>query len=543
MLYFDGLSISKLKEELQGALIKRKVTRIVQYSPQSLSIFFGKVNFYLTSSNNNSLCYVSDRKEVPPVKQLQFSLGLKKYLGGAILNSIEQDELDRTLIFSFSKLNELGERKNFNLIFEMIGKHSNIILTDDNYIILDQQKKFFLSENHSRLLMTGAKFEFLSSETISRLNPLDHQDELINLPSEKILEKFQGLGKLTSLTLGNKTEVNEFLSKVTPKVYLSNEKILYGSVLDLESYLASIYPDLKTISFPSISEMINYYVDTTQSSEQLRNLRQLLSKRISKEVKRQRKTLKAIDKDYSKYSNFEEFKLKGDILAANLFLLKGGESKIKLFNFYTNEDITLPLDPSKSPVENLNLLYDKYNKFKRGIEYIKERTLILNNSISYLNTIEFTISNADNLETLLGIKEELVKNKLLKVQKLKKEKKGQNKILPPTLTINDTLLFYGRNNIENDYVTFTLGGKQDIWFHIKDLPGCHLIYKGYISDFEIDPSILDKIGEIIGKNSKASIGDTIQIDYCERRYVKKIHGKQLGLVTYSKEKHFLYKIK
>jgi len=534
MLYIDGISLSKLKDELDERLKDRKVTKIFQYSPLSLSVFLGKLNLYISATPNLPICYIATKKEVAPDKPMSFSLSLRKYLVGGILTDVEQYKKDRILLLSFEKINELGVKQKVKLIVEIMGKHSNIILVDEDYIILDLLKKFSIEENKLRLLMGGAKYQFPIITKKTPPSDISKTEFDSYLAKDTLIQNIDGLGKLTAKYMTDYNKFSDFINKpASPTIYKEGGVIKYGTIVNLP---LNKYEEVK---FESINEMIDTYILETLNSEQFNNQKIKLSKIVEKEIKRNKKTIKNVDKDREKYSTYEKYKKIGDILAANLYALKGYEKNVTLYDFYENCNIDITLNPQKNPNENLDNYYNLYNKHKRGYQHSSERLEVIKSEIIYLKSILSFINYAYDKKTLEGIEEELIANKYLKKIVKTKKKKKITKIMPPTVEIDGLTIYYGRNNIENEYVTFKIGDRHDLWFHAKDVPGSHLIVK--TDGSELSDETLYKIGELASQHSKVGQGEIIRIDYCSKKYVKKIKGAKPGLVIYSNEKSVFVK--
>ena len=534
MLYIDGISLRKLKDELDERLKGRKVTKVFQYSPLSLSLFLGKLNLYISATPNLPICYIATKKEVAPDKPMSFSLSLRKYLVGSILIGIEQYKTDRILLLSFEKINELGVKQKVKLIVEIMGKHSNIILVDDNFMILDLLKKFSIEENKLRLLMGGAKYKFpiiyekKSPTEITKEEFLEYKNE------NTLMQNIDGIGKISAKYITNYEKLNSLLNDTaSPTLYKSNGIIKYGTIFNLP------LGNYEIVKFESINEMIDTYILETLNSEQFSNQKKTLSKIVEKELKKNKKTIKNITKDIEKYSTYENYKKIGDILAANLYLLKGYEKSVTLFDFYENCNVDITLNPQRTPNENLDNYYKLFTKHKRGFTHSCERLKVIKREIQYLESILSFINIAMERKALEGIEEELIANRYLKkIVKIKKKKKV-TKIMPPITEIDGLSIYYGRNNIENEFVTFKVGDRHDTWFHAKDVPGSHLIVKAKIDT--ISSETLYKIGELASQHSKVGVGETIRIDYCLKKYVKKVKGSKPGFVIYSHEKSVFVK--
>ena len=531
MLYIDGISLAKLKNELKELLKSRRATKVYQYSNLNLSIFFGKINLYISAAPNLPVCYISTKKEIALDKPMGFSLSLRKYLVGAILVDIVQYKSDRILLLSFEKINELGEKQKVSLIVEIMGKHSNIILVDNNMMILDLLKKFSLEENKLRLLMSGAKYEFpIITEKRSAFD-ISEKEFIEYKKNDELILKVDGIGKISNKYLETYSSFKKMLGENSPTLYRDEGKIKYGTFYDYDIL------NLEKESFNSINEMIDQYIIETLSSGQFSNQKKVLSKIVEKEIKKNKKTIKNIKKDILKYETFEKNKKIGDILAANLYSLKGYEKEVELYDFYENSNITIILNPQKTPNENLDNYYKLYNKQKRGYRYSLSRLEVIKNELIYLESILSFINLAIDKKTLEGIEEELIVNKYLKKIVKGKKKKKVIKLLPPKVDIEGIEIYYGRNNIENEYVTFKIGDRHDLWFHAKDVPGAHIIAKAS----ELSEEVIYKIGELASQHSKVGVGETVRIDYCLKKYVKKIKGGKPGLVIYSNEKSVFVK--
>ncbi len=535
MLYLDGISLSKLKDELKETLVGKRITKVFQYNPLTLSLFLGKSNFYISAVPNLPICYIATQKESAPDKPMNFSLSLRKYLVGAVLTNITQYGFDRILLLSFEKINELGVKQKVKLIIEIMGKHSNIILVDENFIILDLLKKFSIEENKLRLLMNGAKYEY--PVITPKKSPQALKEEEFNhyKLDNQLIKNVDGIGKLAAEHLYDFKAFKSIISNPpSPTIYRKGEIIKYGTVfyLPLKGY--------ETTCYDSINEMINTYILETLNSQQFSDSKKILNKVVEKEIKKNKKILKHVKKDIEKYSEFEKYKKIGDILAANLYSLKGYEESIKLFDFYNNQYINIKLNPQRSPNENLNNYYNLYNKQKRGLNHSKIRVEKIEEELIYLENLHSFISIADDKKTLEGISNELTANKYIK-ENIKntrgKNKKKITKITPTSVEIDGLTGYFGKNNIENDYVTFKVAHSQDTWFHSKNIPGAHFILKEDIEN--IPTNTITTIAKIVANHSKVSSGQSVQVDYCSKKHVKKIKGGKLGFVTYSHEKSIL----
>ncbi|TDT68528.1 putative ribosome quality control (RQC) complex YloA/Tae2 family protein [Hypnocyclicus thermotrophus] len=533
MIYFEGIHLKLLIDELKSIILNKKITKIVQYDKLNISLFFNKNNLFFSALPNLSICYINANKDNAPKEQLNFALILKKNLLGATLIDILQYNFERIMIFKFEKIDELGKKNIYNLIFEMMGKHSNIFLCDNKLKIINSLKPLFLEEN-KRNLFNGSDFEFFTSN--NKLSPFDISEEQYNKIKEQYnLHKYiSGIGKLTSI---NSNSYNEFIKNLnkrkSPILYKENNEIKIASFVRYQSL-----ESFEKQSFNSISDMLNNYISTTISSVKINKLKQNYLKVITNKIKKNNNIIKNIIKEKEKYSDYEKYKNIGDILAANLYSIKPYQKNIELFDFYNNQNITIHLDENLTPQENLNIYYKKYNKLKKKLEYNIIREEEIKKELEYLFTLKNFIVLADNLNTLISIEDELIEQNILK-RKIKKNnrKKRKNTINIEYIIVDNFKIYFGKNNKENEYITFKLADKNDIWLHIKDIPGSHVIIKGE------NPSenIILEAAKIAAKYSKINSGN-ITIDYTQKKYVKKIPNSKPGFVTYSNFKSIFLKI-
>lgn len=532
MLYLDGVSLNKIKLELENSLKGKSVNKIVQTSSLAVSINFGKQRFILSCFPSLSLCYLSDTKEDNLLEENNsFALNLKKYIVGSTLVSIDQLGYDRILIFTFSKLNELGEIKVYNLYFEMMGKHSNLILTTKENKVLDSIKRFSIEENPSRVLFPGIDYTAPSLE--KKLSPLKlNEPEFIKEKNENTLIKnVEGLGKLLANSLTTFEKLKNILNdKIAPKIFFNEyDEIILATVLNLEP------KEYKSVvKYNSFQELINFYLSTQNLSNTFKILKDKLLSCIKKEIKKSEKIIMSIKKDLEEKKNFDRYRELGDILAASLYTLKKGMSEVELYDFYNDCMCTISLDPLVTPQINLEKIYKRYNKLKKGIEYNQKRLVEISDNLKYFLGVESFINNSTSKENLKLIEEELANQGYLKIPSKMKAKKNNKKQVSKTFSfgeiiIDGILVKYGRNNLENDALTTKYSHREDMWFHCKDIPGTHAIVNA--SEALSEQSIYN-IATFCAQQSKLPKGTKLTVDYTQIKYLNKPKGAKPGFVTY-----------
>lgn len=534
MFYIDGISLNKIKDELKENLLGKKINKITKNTEVSLSIYFGKTELIFSCNPSFPICYIADSKESVLENTAGLAANMKKHLLNAMLTDIQQLRFDRILCFKFAKINELGEIKNYSIYFEIMGKYSNFIFSDENDKIIDLLKRFSLEENRLRALFPGLKYEQpIIEEKISPLNITE--DEFNKFKNENsLLKNIEGLGKLT---VQNITDFNSFTQLLNaqsqPKIFLNKGRIVLGSVLNILPK-GKEYDDV--LSFKSFREAINFYINSENLSSSFDTLKTQLLDNINKKVKKNMRILSLLEDEALEKQDFIKYKEQGDILAASIYTLKRGMTSLTTYDFYNNKEISIPLDPQITPQENLEKLYKKYNKLKRGMEANKRRFIEINEELNYLNSIKLFIDNSSNTDNLKLIQEELISQGYIKLQQKKGNRKKQIKEIGyGVLEFEGFKILYGRNNIENDNLTFKVASKEDIWLHSKNIPGSHVIIKAN----EITEEMLLKGAEVAAYFSKSSTGDKISVDYTKKRYINKPKGSKPGFVTYENEKNIL----
>ena len=539
MLYLDGIGISFLVKEIKEKILRYKLTKIFQYDRVSFSLFFGKNNLLFQVKDNSTIFYLKDEKDPNTDFQSKFLLSLKKHLQNSILVNIRQEGFDRIVYFDFEKLNQFGDVEKYTLIIEIMGKASNIFLTCKDKIL---SALYFTSiDVGNRVIMTGAKYTLPFEE--KKISPIYLEKENFPFETETFLEKIEGAGRAFALQCSQDYDVfKKYLSSYKPVIYeiLNRGKIqkvlTYNEFLEFsqkENTNLENNPENKNNRkyFETLNEGLNAYFKTTITSNVISEKKKSLLKYVDSQIKKFKKIEKNIKVDLKKNENFEKYRNIGDILAANMHQIKYGMKKATVFDFYNNQEITINLDPLLSPNDNLNFYYNKYNKGKRTISALNLRFGDIQNEIKYFEEIKMFIEKENDFIGIEEIENELnlsdngnkIKNKI----KLNKTKKRE--LL--SFDYKGFQIFVGRNNKENEEISFSKGQPNDIWMHIKDIPGSHVLVLR--NNQELPEDVLIYAANLACEYSKAKKGDKVTVDYCERKFVKKIKNSKPGNVTYT----------
>lgn len=531
MFYIDGVSLSKIKEELKTNLSGKKINKITKNTETSLSIYFGKTELVFSCNSSFPICYITNSKEGVLESSAGLAANMKKHLLNAMLVDIVQLGFDRILNFKFSKINELGEIKNYNIYFEIMGKYSNFVFTDGENKIIDLLKRFSLEENRLRAMFPGITYEQPIIE--KKISPLElTEDEFVKFSQEgTLLKNVEGIGKLLLQNIDSFEKFKNILDgKLTPKLFLNSKRIVLATVLDILP--KSKYDEV--LEFNSFNEIVNYYISSENLSSSFDSLRSQLMDNIIKRIKKDEKILTVLAKEKEEKSDFEKYKELGDILASCIYSVKKGMSFVETYDFYNDTMIKIPLEPQYTPQENLERIYKKYNKLKRGLEANARRVIEITQDLDYLNSIKLFIETSNDINNLKVIYDELVSQGYIKLNSKKGKNKKQYKEIGYGVVEGENYrIFFGRNNTENDNLTFKVADRNDTWLHAKNIPGSHVIIK---CD-NLTDEILFKGAEIAAFYSKGSVGDKINVDYTLKRHINKPKGGKPGFVTYVNEKN------
>jgi len=501
---FDGLFIHNLINEIKNDIIDKRINRFYTVNETDfLLTLSSKKNLFITLNSNNPYFCFTEQKLLQSNSFL--SNYLKKHLEGSIIKNISQYNNDRIIILDINSTDDLGYSRKYKIIIELTGKNSNLIITDENYIITEALRKSFLTDE--RIIQVKVKYEFLQSE---KENPFNH------LNDTNLLCSYEGISKKSYneiLEYG----LNDVLNREIKPVLIKNDKIHFYCF------------DLKTINgereyFDSLSKLVEYYFliqtkEATKSNDQ-KQAYNFITKTISKlknKLEKQQNELTMAKDNIS-------LEQTASLLAANIHLVKPYQESITVENFYNNnEPITIPINTKISVTDNINYYYDKYKKNKRAIGIISNTIEDTKNDILYyedlLSQLSFTSTN--------DLKELMVEVGIKKPSKMKQKPH----ILKYKLK-DGSIVMVGKNNIQNNYLTHTLAFNSDYFFHVKNAPGSHVILRG-----ELTKENIEIAGAIASYYSKLNTGINVCVDYTQVKWVKKVKGTKGSFVTYTNEKN------
>lgn len=529
----DGLFLHKLCDEL-NILVGGKISKVLEVSDNEyiLAIRANYKNYqlFLSLSNEYYRIHLTNKKYEFPQTPKSFTMLLRKYLEGNIINSIKTYQNDRIVIMECQGLNEIGDLEGKQLIIELMGKFSNLILTKNN-IIIDVLKKQS-SIDSKRIIFPNAKYEF---ENQQKLNPYNYSlDEINNIFNEKniissrdLSNTFQGVSLLASSYIMNLKSpalelYNLINSNICPNVFNIKNKMDY--------YFTTITDDIVK-KYNNLSEMMDDYYFEISQRERIKQKTNDLALTVDKKIIHLENKITKLHQDLDESNKADLFKLYGELLIANSYITKKSEN-ITVLNYYTNNEITIPLDIRYNIIDNSKIYYKKYQKAKNAKEHINQQIDKALDEIEYLKIIKSQIESASMFD-ILEIKDELYKNKYISSPSNNKNKKKQKTKILTYILEDGKLVYVGKNNIQNELVTHKIARPNSMWFHIKDAPGSHVILldSSNISEYDIRTCAMIASFYSSFKNSSS-----VPVDYTYARYIKKIPGKRNCFVTYTNQK-------
>ncbi|MGX7031006.1 NFACT RNA binding domain-containing protein [Vagococcus zengguangii] len=542
---FDGFFTHHMVQELNEQLAGGRISKIHQPYEKEIILIIrsqGKNHKLLLSAHPNfarmqltTIPY--DNPSSPP----NFCMMLRKYLENAILDRIEQIENDRIVHFYFSRRNELGDLEDIILISEMMGRHSTLVLVNQSTgKILDCIKHIGPSQNSYRLLLPGTNY-IAPPKDDNKLNPFDvSKTKLFDtlstmnpLTPQTVQTIFQGLGKDTASEVIYQLmqRPNEKL-KAWEQFISSPVNATWYRVDNKEYFSATTFNYLETDGqkFNSLSELLDAFYFGKAERDRVKQQAGELIKKMAAEMKRNKKKITILTKELQATEKADNYRIKGELLTSYLHLLTNGMSTITLNNYYSNEPLEIALDPQLSPSQNAQKYYKRYNKLKNGAEQIQEQLELAKQEQLYLDSLISQLDLASPSDINV-IREELVaagyiKNRQKQTKKVKPSK-------PDVFWSHDgTEILVGKNNLQNDQLTFKIANKTDIWLHAKDIPGSHVIIKSSQPSDET----LEEAAILAAYHSKYRLSSQVPVDYVAAKFVHKPNGAKPGFVIYENQR-------
>ena len=559
---FDGIFTKAVVDEIYPLLLNGKINKINQPDKNEINIqIYNKENYklLLSCANNLSRIHLSEKSKKNPITAYNFCMLLRKHLVGGTIKNIYQHKMDRVVCFEIENLNELKELSKKLLIIEIMGKHSNIILVDkESNKIIDAIKHIDSRQSSIREVFPNKDYFFVKDEKENIL------DENYKLPSEILknsepisMKKFfytnyLGFSPIISYELLNNSNVDSDVNSAN----LNDEDIkridenfvkIVENIKDKNYYPIFIKDEMnnnkdfycfdlnlyeKKESVDSLSKLVESFYHNNSLRDRINQKASGFKKILNTKLNRLTNKYLAMNDELLNNQSKEDLKIFADLLSINIYKIEKGMKKISVENIYDNmKEIEISLDERKSPRENIEAYYKKYKKLKTADEIIKTELPKIEEEMKYIKQILETIEIITELNELSEIEEELIS--LGYVRKSKKNKQKLEKSKPYIFeTDSGALIYVGKNNLQNENLTLKFANKNDIFFHAQDVPGSHVILRGANlteNDYKI-------AGFLAGYYSYFKNEGYANVDYTEKKHIRKAKGTGLGMVYYDNYK-------
>ena len=542
---FDGIVTKAIVTELQE-LVGSKIDKV--HEPDKNTIVLG---LYSQGKNyalnicidaHNCRLNLTTHTKINPLVAPNFCMLLRKLLIGGKISGISMQGLERIVNIEIETINEFNEIENKTLILELMGKHSNIILKNQNDIIIDAMRHIASNNSYREILPSriytlpqSNKYEFTKLSGPEEFGEKLEIDSTENDYAKKLSNTFTGISLSFAKSAVEQRELPEIYNYINE--IINSEKLKFE--LEGSDYVLKLSDQEKEMF------ELNFFIDDfyfeRETTEAFTNARNTMLRMILEVLKKYKNRLASIDAKLQECDGMDKYRLYGELITANLYQLTNTHSdSIELYNYYDNSNIKIPLDVKYSPSMNAKRYFKKYSKLKNAYKIVSEQKVETEKELNYIESIVYELEDSTCLEDVQYIFEEISENVVFKEKLKRKEKKNKNqkkkkqqKFSPIEYEVNGYKIYVGRNNKENDWLTVSFASKTDYWFHTKDVQGSHVILK---ADKEVNDDILVKVAEIAAKHSKAKMSSNVPVDYCLVQFVKKPNGSKPGMVIFTNNK-------
>ncbi|KMZ54859.1 Rqc2 family fibronectin-binding protein [Dorea sp. D27] len=557
---FDGITIAALVKELGENLTDGRIAKITQPESDELLLTVktpaGQRRLYISASASLPLIYLTADNKPSPMTAPGFCMLLRKHIGGGRITAVSQPKLERIIHIDIEHLDELGDLCKKTLIVEIMGKHSNIIFCDDKGMIIDSIKHVSAQMSSVREVLPGRRY--FIPDTMEKQDPLDtDKTSFATLlkcrpaPIGKALYLcFTGISPVaaeevchlagldSSMTARDLSDdmmthlyrqFSYYFEQVqngtfAPAIYYSGSDPKDFSALPLSHYGA-----YRRQEYSSVSELLGTFYAAKNAMTRIRQKSADLRHVVQTALERSRKKYDLQQRQLRDTENRDKFKVYGELINTYGYHLPKDASELTALNYYTNEDVTIPLDKNLTPQENAQKYFNKYNKQKRTFEALSGLIKETADDIRYLESISNSLDIAQNEDDLLQIKEELTQSGYIRRKYTKKKVRLTSRPLH-YVSSDGFHMYVGKNNLQNEELTFHFADGNDWWFHAKGAPGSHVIVKS--GGNELPDTTFEEAGRLAAYYSKNRGSDKVEIDYIEKKHVKKPNGAKPGFVIY-----------
>lgn len=559
---FDGITIANMVKEFQDTIAGGKINKIAQPEPDELLITIknNKTQYRLLISASASLplIYFTDKNKPSPLTAPNFCMLLRKHIGSGRITKITQPDMERSIEFCIEHLNELGDLCYKTLVVEIMGKHSNIIFLNEERMILDSIKHVSCNVSSVREVLPGRPY-FLP-KTQEKWNPLTVTEDLFyQSVYEKPVTVAKGIyssltgispciaeeicclasidGSLPTDALSEPAKEHLFhtfrrvMEDVKNGCFSPN--IVYNEKEEPVEYAAiplTKYGNAPVKTFDSMSQVLEQYYAQKDRITRIRQKSSDLRRIVQTALERNRKKFDLQSNQMKDTQKMEKYKVYGELINVYGYNLEEGCKSFQALNYYTNEEITIPLDPVLTPKENAQKYFDRYNKLKRTALALEEQLKETEAEILHLESISTALDIALLESDLSQIKEELTEYGYIKKHYAGKKKQTAKSKPLHYISSDGYHIYVGKNNYQNEELTFKFATGNDWWFHAKKMAGSHVIVK--TNNEELPDRTFEEAGRLAAYYSSGRTAPKVEIDYIQKKHVKKPNASKPGFVVY-----------
>lgn len=525
---FDGIFLHHLLPEISKCKTGR-ISKVAESSDTDfiLTIRRDKTNLSLMlsfSSDFARIHFTSKHYDSPKVPK-SFTMLLRKHIEGYFIDDIYQYENDRVIVFKLAGYSEMKDYTQKYLICEIMGRYSNLILTDNNYRIIEVLKKDGVGE-FNRTMLPNATYEFPITD---KLNPFKlSKEEFLNIKissPKDILNKFNGISMLLAQAAYRDDNV---LLNLYNDIHLEPKPVILKNNKGKKDFYFHHLNNEILESYPTLSELLDNYYYEADTAFKIKQKTNDLASFIQRQITKNQKKIVKLEQEIIESMHADEYKIMGELLLSYPHL-KEKHDNVDIYNYYNGESITITLDPKYDVITNSQKYYKKYQKAKSAIHYISEQIEKSNDEIEYFKVLLSQLNNC-GLNDALEIKDELIENRYMMATNQKPTKKKKPQLL--TYIVNGINISVGKNNLQNEYLTHKFAKPNEYWFHIKDASGSHVV----VHSDNLTEELIRTAANLAASYSSNYLSSSVAVDYTQVRNIKKIPGKRNCFVTYTKQK-------
>ncbi len=535
---FDGNIIRRLTIEWNDRLTGGRINKIYQINKHDLLFLVhqggSKHQLLISTSPSYARTYITNDDYEKPDHPPTFGMFLRKQLDGGILRAITQVAHDRVIDIQIDKRNELGDLTHKHLILEMMGRYSNIIVTDDTYKILEAIKHNMPFDGNERTIFPGAIYE---PPATTKFDPYDNDmlnaflADPTNYEFGVMMDQIMGFSPIIVKEILHRFQTNDTpIRDVFEDILHNTNPTIVHAKRDRFSHIDLTHVSGERETFDSVNEMLDAFYHERDQIDVIKQHSKDVTTFTKNYINRLQNKIDKLNNDLQNAADRDQYRVYGELIQANVHQIHKGDTTLDTINYYTNEPVSIPLDNKLTPIQNSEKYFKRYKKMKASIPHIKKQIKEASRELDFFYDIESQFDYA-TLKDIEEIKQELADKKYLRIKPVKKRKQTPNY---DTYKDDDGVtILVGKNHLQNEYLTHQLARHNDVWFHVQNAPGSHVIVR---HPFPLSETTIRTAALLAAYHSKMRQSSSVPVDYTMVRHVKKIPGRHPSFVRYTDQK-------